>query len=118
MRFGAEAVYKKFSSTGIGAGKKRIMAVLEDLTAISVLCAGIVLSDSCGIAVIGVLLVILAFEMSTVQACIPRMLTGDNIIRGNAVAKKGFSGECPVYSGGKAGDFKYVAAGGFFPVFL
>lgn len=38
---------------------------------------------------IGVLLVILsvlgAFETPTVQACIPQMLTGDGIIRGNAV---------------------------------
>lgn len=74
------------------ADKKRIMVALDAMTAISVLCAGIVLSDSCGVAVIGVLLVVLsilgAFETPTVQACIPQMLTGDNIIRGNAVVNQ------------------------------
>ena len=29
-----------------------------------------------------------AFETPTVQACIPQMLTGDNIIRGNAVVNQ------------------------------
>lgn len=42
--------------------------------------------------VIGVLLVVLsvlgAFETPTVQACIPQMLSGDNIIKGNAVVNQ------------------------------
>ncbi len=53
-------------------------------------CGHTLMSESNGIAVISTLLIILsilgAFETPTVQACIPTMLQGDNIMKGNAVS--------------------------------
>ena len=74
------------------ADKKKIMVALDTLTGISVLCAAVFLSGRNAIGMIGVLLVVLsvlgAFETPTVQACIPQMLSGDNIIKGNAVVNQ------------------------------
>ena len=68
------------------------MVALDALTGMSVLCAAVFLSGWNAIVVIGVLLVVLsvlgAFETPTVQACIPQMLSGDNIIKGNAVVNQ------------------------------
>lgn len=72
--------------------RRNIMVALDALTGISVLCAAAFLSTGNALAVISVLLIVLsvfgAFETPTVQACIPQMLTGDNIIRGNAVVNQ------------------------------
>lgn len=72
--------------------RRNIMVALDSLTGVSVLCAAVVLSENQAVIVIGVLLVALsvfgAFETPTVQACIPQMLTGDNIIKGNAVVNQ------------------------------
>lgn len=69
--------------------RKYIMVTLDTLSGISVLCATLLFSDDNGIAVISVLLVVLsvlgAFESPTVQACVPQMQTGENLIKGNAV---------------------------------
>lgn len=74
------------------ADRKKIMVALDTLTGISVLCAAVFLSERNAVSVIGVLLVALsvlgAFETPTVQACIPQMLSGDNIIKGNAVVNQ------------------------------
>lgn len=74
------------------ANRKNIMVALDTLTGAVVLCAALVFTESNGVAVIGVLLVALsvlgAFETPTVQACVPQMQTGDNIIRGNAVVNQ------------------------------
>lgn len=74
------------------ADKKKIMVVLDALTGLFVLCAVLLLTVQNPLHVIGALLVMLsvlgAFETPTVQACIPSMLTGDNIIRGNAVVNQ------------------------------
>ena len=74
------------------ANRRNIMVALDTLTGVSVLCAAVVLSENHALMVIGALLVALsvfgAFETPTVQACIPQMLTGDNIIRGNAVVNQ------------------------------
>lgn len=74
------------------ADRRKIMVALDALTGLSVLCAAACLSGENAIAVISVLLVALsvfgAFETPTVQACIPQMLSGDNIIRGNAVVNQ------------------------------
>lgn len=74
------------------ADRRNLMAALDTLTGMSVLCAAVFLSGRNAIAVIGVLLVtrsvLGAFETPTVQACIPQMLTGDLIIRGNAVVNQ------------------------------
>ncbi|MCI8597434.1 MAG: MFS transporter [Lachnospiraceae bacterium] len=74
------------------ADRRNIMVALDTLTGLAVLWAVILLSGTNDLAVIRVLLVVLsvlgAFETPTVQACIPQMLTGDNIIRGNAVVNQ------------------------------
>lgn len=74
------------------ADRRNIMVALDTLTGAVVLCAAILLSGENAIFVIGLLLVTLsvlgAFETPTVQACIPQMQTGDNIIRGNAVVNQ------------------------------
>ena len=75
------------------------MVVLDTLTGMAVLCAAVLLAKTAGqgqaglalpkeygLAVISVLLVVLsvlgAFETPTVQACIPQMPEGDDIVRG------------------------------------
>lgn len=74
------------------ANRRNIMVALDTLTGISVLCATLLLSQNNSIAVIGVLLVLLsvlgAFESPTVQACVPQMQAGDNIIKGNAIVNQ------------------------------
>lgn len=74
------------------ADRRNIMVALDTLTGVSVLCAALFLSKSNAIAVISTLLIILsvlgAFETPTVQACIPTMLQGDNIMKGNAVVNQ------------------------------
>ena len=74
------------------ADRRNIMVALDAMTGTAVLCAELLLSEQRALVVIGALLVLLsvlgAFETPTVQACIPSMLTGDNIIRGNAVVNQ------------------------------
>ena len=74
------------------ANRRNIMVALDTLTGISVLCTAIFLSENNAVTTIGILLIILsilgAFETPTVQACIPTMLTGDNITKGNAVVNQ------------------------------
>lgn len=74
------------------ANRRNIMVALDALTGLSVLCAALLLAEGNALWVISVLLVVLsalgAFETPTVQACIPQMQTGDNIIRGNAVVNQ------------------------------
>lgn len=77
------------------ADKRTVMVALDALTGGTVLCAALLLSEQNALFVIGMLLIILsvfgAFETPTVQACIPSMLTGDNIIKGNAVVNQAAS---------------------------
>lgn len=74
------------------ADRRTVMATLDMLTGTAVLCAAVSLSRENAHIVIPVLLVALsvfaAFETPVVQACIPQMLSGDNIIRGNAVVNQ------------------------------
>ncbi len=74
------------------ADRRNIMVALDALTGVSVLCATLFMSENNAIAVISTLLIILsilgAFETPTVQACIPTMLQGDNIMKGNAVVNQ------------------------------
>lgn len=74
------------------ANRKNIMVALDTLTGISILGATLLFSGSNGIVVIGVLLILLsiwgAFESPTVQACVPQMQSGDNIIKGNAIVNQ------------------------------
>ena len=77
------------------ADRRNIMVALDGLTGMSVLCAALLLSERNALTVISVLLVVLsvlgAFETPTVQACIPTMLQGDNIMKGNAVVNQAAS---------------------------
>ena len=74
------------------ADRRNIMVALDALTGTAVFCSAMLLVESNALAVIGVLLVVLsilgAFETPTVQACIPTMLQGDNIMRGNAIVNQ------------------------------
>lgn len=74
------------------ANKRNIMVTLDALTGIFVLCAVFFISPNNDLIIISILLVALsvlgAFETPTVQACIPTMLTGDNITKGNAVVNQ------------------------------
>lgn len=77
------------------ANRRNIMVALDALTGVSVLCAAVILPGTHPLFLIGALLVALsvfgAFETPTVQACIPQMLAGDNIIRGNAIVNQAAS---------------------------
>lgn len=72
------------------------MVALDLLSGVSVLAIALLFRSSAihhmDIAAIGVLLVIFsvlgAFESPTVQACVPQMHSGDNIIKGNAVVNQ------------------------------
>ncbi|MBD5096046.1 MAG: MFS transporter [Lachnospiraceae bacterium] len=74
------------------ANRRNIMVALDALTGVSVLCVTLFLSESNALPIISALLIILsvfgAFETPTVQACIPTMLQGDNIMKGNAVVNQ------------------------------
>lgn len=74
------------------ANRRNIMVALDVLSGISVLCVTLFFNEEHAIVIIGILLVVLsvlgAFESPTVQACVPQMLTGDNIIKGNAVVNQ------------------------------
>ena len=74
------------------ADRRNVMVALDVLTGLSVLGAALFLTERNSITVICVLLVILsilgAFETPTVQACIPTMLEGDNIMKGNAIVNQ------------------------------
>ena len=68
------------------------MVALDTLSGLSVLIASFAMALGQDIFVIGALLIILsvlgAFESPTVQACVPQMLSGDNIVKGNAVVNQ------------------------------
>lgn len=74
------------------ANRRNIMVGLDTLSGCTVLVAGLVLPFGHDIWVIGALLVILsvlaAFESPTVQACIPQMISGDNLMKGNAAVNQ------------------------------
>lgn len=80
------------------ADRRSIMVALDVLTGVSILGASLFLSESNAIAVISTLLIILsilgAFETPTVQVCIPTLLQGDNIMKGNAVVNQVASLSC------------------------
>ena len=74
------------------ANRRNIMVALDALSGLSVLVASLAMAPGQDIFVIGALLVALsvlgAFESPTVQACIPQMLSGENIVKGNAVVSQ------------------------------
>ena len=74
------------------ANRRNIMVVLDVLSGFTVLFAGLALPLGHEMLVVGILLVVLsvlsAFESPTVQACIPQMLSNDNLTKGNAVVNQ------------------------------
>ena len=74
------------------ANRRWIMVGLDSLSGLTVLTAGLLLPFGSDLLVIGVLLVVLsvlaAFESPTVQACIPQILSGDHLMRGNAAVNQ------------------------------
>jgi Sugar phosphate permease len=74
------------------ANRRNIMVTLDILSGLCILCAMLLFSDSNGIKIISLLLIVLSilatFETPAVQACIPQMLTGYNLIKGNAVVNQ------------------------------
>ena len=74
------------------ANRRWIMVGLDSLSGLTVLTAGLLLPFGSDLLVIGALLVILsvlaAFESPTVQACIPQILSEDNLMRGNAAVNQ------------------------------
>lgn len=72
--------------------RRTIMVALDLTSGTSVLLAAAAFSDGRGIAVTAALLIVLsvlgAFESPTVQACVPQMLSGENVLRGNAAVNQ------------------------------
>lgn len=74
------------------ANRKNIMVALDFLSGTVVLGAVLFFSEQNAIWMIGTVLIALsvlgAFESPTVQACVPQMHTGNNIVRANAVVNQ------------------------------
>ena len=74
------------------ANRKHIMVALDALSGLSVLAAGLLLPLGRELWVIGALLVLLsvlaAFESPTVQACVPQMVSPQNLVQGNVVVSQ------------------------------
>ena len=74
------------------ADRRRIMVALDALSGLTVLLGALTLALGGGVAAVGVLLIALsvlgAFESPTVQACVPQMLSGENVLRGNAAVSQ------------------------------
>ena len=74
------------------ANRKHIMVALDALSGLSVLAGGLLLPLGRELWVIGALLVLLsvlaAFESPTVQACVPQMVSPQNLVQGNAVVSQ------------------------------
>lgn len=77
------------------ADRRKLMVLLDAATGVSVLCAALLLSERGCLVVITILMILLsvlgAFETPVVQACIPSMLSGDYITKGNAVVNQAAS---------------------------
>ena len=74
------------------ANRRNIMVFLDFASALVITMCALLINKEDDLTIIGVSLVLLsilgAFESPTVQACVPQMQTGDNIVRGNAVVNQ------------------------------
>lgn len=74
------------------ADRRKVMVALDALSGLLVLLAGLALPLGNGIPAIAVLLfalsILAAFESPTVQACVPQMLAGEALLRGNAIVSQ------------------------------
>lgn len=74
------------------ANKRNIMVILDFTTGITILISAVVIDRANNLVIICITLIIQsilgAFETPTVQACVPQMQKGDNIVRGNAIVNQ------------------------------
>lgn len=74
------------------ADRRAVMVGLDSLSGLAVLLAALALPHGPDLAVIAALMIVLsvlaAFESPTVQACVPQMLAGQNVLRGNAMVSQ------------------------------
>lgn len=74
------------------ASRQKVMVGLDLASGAAVLTAAAAFGDSRGVAVTAALLIVLsalgAFESPTVQACVPQMLDGEDVLRGNAAVNQ------------------------------
>ena len=74
------------------ADRRTVMVGLDGLSGLAVLLAALALPHGPDLAVIAALMIVLsvlaAFESPTVQACVPQMLAGQNVLRGNAMVSQ------------------------------
>ena len=68
--------------------KRNIMVTLDILSGIAVLIVLLLFRDTFDIILLIVLSILGAFESPTVQACIPQILSGNNLLKGNAVVNQ------------------------------
>ena len=95
------------------ANRRNIMVFLDFASALVITMCALLINKENDLTIIGVSLVLLsilgAFESPTVQACVPQMQTGDNIVRGNAVVNQISS--LSVLIGPLVGSVLYTALG-------
>ena len=74
------------------ANKRNIMVILDFTTGITILISALMIDHANNLVIICITLIMQsilgAFETPTVQACVPQMQKGDNIIRGNAIVNQ------------------------------
>lgn len=74
------------------ANKRNIMVILDFTTGITILISAMMIDRANNLVIICITLIIQsilgAFETPTVQACVPQMQKGDNIVRGNAIVNQ------------------------------
>lgn len=74
------------------ANKRNIMVILDFSTGIIILISAMMIDRANNLIIICITLIIQsilgAFETPTVQACVPQMQKGDNIVRGNAIVNQ------------------------------
>ena len=74
------------------ADRRTVMVGLDGLSGLAVLLAALALPHGPDLTVIAALMIVLsvlaAFESPTVQACVPQMLAGENVLRGNAMVSQ------------------------------
>lgn len=74
------------------ANKRNIMVILDFTTGITILISAMMIDRTNNLVIIFITLIIQsilgAFETPTVQACVPQMQKGDNIVRGNAIVNQ------------------------------
>ncbi len=74
------------------ANKRNIMVILDFATGITILISAMMIVRANNLVIICITLIIQsilgAFETPTVQACVPQMQKGDNIVRGNAIVNQ------------------------------